>query len=430
MTDPPDFVAARDHVRDELVRFVRSLRRAGVHVPANSGTTAARALVEIGFDDEATARVALRACLVTDADDFATFERQFSEFWRRLTAGLDPEGPAPRRDDGPEGTLAPLGGDPAPGESGDDRAAKNDREQADDEGGEDSWRTTSAEGAIVSSRLDEEERERTEAAWYSPTAGTERVAAATAENPTGGFDEVTDALASLRGRRWRGGGDDGADVRRAMRTSFETGGTVVTLPQRQRPPTAVRALWLVDVSRSVLDTVDRSFLLSVLRRARADWRDCRVFFFDEDCREVSASFDHPTAAAALDALDRAEAEWGGGTRIGQSLAGLRQEAPDAVDARTVVFVVSDGLEMGDTDVLERELAWVSRRAEAVLWLNPLASSPGYEPTARGMAAALPFVDGLFAFGTPADLAELGRQVRRHGTTGRIGYEYDPRRGVS
>jgi hypothetical protein len=44
-----------------------------------------------------------------------------------------------------------------------------------------------------------------------------------------------------------------------------------------------------------------------------------------------------------------------------------------------------------------------------------------------MAAALPFVDGLFAFAEPADLAELARQLRRHGTTGRLGYEYDPRR---
>jgi hypothetical protein len=36
----PDFVAARDHVHDELwnIRFVRTLRWAGVNVPANAGT--------------------------------------------------------------------------------------------------------------------------------------------------------------------------------------------------------------------------------------------------------------------------------------------------------------------------------------------------------------------------------------------------------
>jgi hypothetical protein len=44
-----------------------------------------------------------------------------------------------------------------------------------------------------------------------------------------------------------------------------------------------------------------------------------------------------------------------------------------------------------------------------------------------MASALPFLDGLFAFAAPADLAEVGRQLARNGLGGRIGYEYDPRR---
>jgi hypothetical protein len=43
----------------------------------------------------------------------------------------------------------------------------------------------------------------------------------------------------------------------------------------------------------------------------------------------------------------------------------------------------------------------------VIWLNPLLSDPRYEPTARGMAAALPFVDKL----APAhDLASLERLI--------------------
>ncbi|WP_255149310.1 VWA domain-containing protein [Halorarius halobius] len=424
MSEPPDFVAARDHVREELVRFQRALRRAGVGVPANAGPTAARALVEVGFDDERAARAALRAVLVTDADDVATFDRQFPEFWRRLRAGLDGE-PAPRRDDGPEGTLAPVGGDPAAGE-------EPDGADADGDGGTDPDPVTTALGAVATGTADAAERAATEAAWYSPT-GDATTVGGTAGEPSSlaaAFESVGTALATLRGRRWRPGGDDRADVRRALRESVATGGTVVSVPRRSRPPTRYRALWLVDVSRSVLDTVDRSFLLATLRRARAEWSDCRVVFFDEDCRDVSTAFDEPTAAAALDALERAEREWGGGTRIGGSLASLRERDPDAVDGRTVVFVVSDGLETGDVDALEREMAWLSRRAASVLWLNPLATAPTYEPTAAGMAAARPFVDGLFAFGGPADLEELGRQLRRHGAGGRIGYEYDPRRRIS
>jgi uncharacterized protein with von Willebrand factor type A (vWA) domain len=189
----------------------------------------------------------------------------------------------------------------------------------------------------------------------------------------------------------------------------------------------VRACLLVDVSRSVLDVLDRSFLVTFLRRATAEWRDVRVFFFDEDIREVTESFDARTSKGAIDALDRAETEWGGGTRIGASLARLRTDSPEAVSRESAVFVLSDGLEMGDVDSLEREAARLSRRAGAVFWCNPLAASVEYEPTARGMAAALPYVDGLFAFSGPADLAEMAYQLDRRGQHGRIGYEYDPRR---
>jgi uncharacterized protein with von Willebrand factor type A (vWA) domain len=38
------------------------------------------------------------------------------------------------------------------------------------------------------------------------------------------------------------------------------------------------------------------------------------------------------------------------------------------------------------------MARLSRLAHRIVWLNPLAASPRYEPLARGMHAALPHVD--------------------------------------
>ncbi|SDY94066.1 VWA domain-containing protein [Halopenitus persicus] len=429
--DVPAFRAARDHVRDELVRFVRALRRADVAVPANAGPTAARALVEVGFDDEATARTALRACLISDAEDMSTFDRKFSEFWRRLTAGLDLDGPAPRWDDGPEGTLAPMHENAT-----DDEPETNASETADHPDADPETNPVAASAtldAVVADSEPDVDADTVERSWVSPTGRRTRVSESVGIGPVDwlatAFDKLTRGLATLRGRRWRPG-DERADVRRSLRSSIGTGGTIVSLPRRDREPDAVRAVWFVDVSRSVLDTIDRSFLLGTLRRARTEWRDCRIVLFDESARDVSEAFDESTAAAALDALDRAETEWGGGTRIGESLADFLADTPGAFDRRTVVFVVSDGLETGDADALEGALAPLSRRTAGIVWLNPLAVASKYEPRADGMASALPFIDGLFAFGGPNDLAEVGRQLRRHGLGGRIGYEYDPRRGVS
>lgn len=421
MTDPPDVVVARDHVREELVRFARALRRAGVDVPANAQTTGARALVEVGFDDEGRARSALRSTFITDHRDREQFDRSFGEFWRRLTAGLGPTGPAERTEDAPEGGFAPVG-EPAANE---DVADVPEHEREPDSGDEFVVKRVSM-GGVVGDENDDDAGALV-AGRQSQTGSPSPVAVPAVGADDGferAFENLTGALGGLRGRRWNRVGSEQADARRALRESFATGGTVLSVPQRDRTTPAVRAVLLVDVSQSVLDTVDRSFLLRFLRRARTDWRDSRVFFFDEALREVSGELDAPSTAAVVEAMERAEAEWGGGTQIGASLSSLPR---DAIDHRTVVFVVSDGLETGDIDVLERELAGVSRRAGSVFWLNPLAGASEYEPTARGMAAALPFVDGLFAFSGSADLAELARQVAQHGTRGRLGYEFDARR---
>jgi hypothetical protein len=204
---------------------------------------------------------------------------------------------------------------------------------------------------------------------------------------------------------------------------MSTGGVTMRLPTRERAETAFRTCVLVDVSRSVLDAVDRRFLLSVLDALVTDGRSTRVFFFDTDVRDVTAAFESGRGDPAA-ALESAEVAWGGGTRIGSSLAAVRERWPDTVDRRTVTLVVSDGLEVGELEELESAAAWLSRRSRAVLWLNPLATSAAWEPTCRGMVAVAPYVDGVFAFGGDDDLDDAARQIAKRGTRGPVGYEYD------
>ena len=88
-------------------------------------------------------------------------------------------------------------------------------------------------------------------------------------------------------------------------------------------------------------------------------------------------------------------DWSGGTRIAECLAEFAERYLDqVVTPKTVVIIVSDGLDRGDLESLPDAMGAIHRRARRVLWLNPLAGDPRYEPTARAMAAALPFVDQL------------------------------------
>src|SRR5205085_9948570 len=58
----------------------------------------------------------------------------------------------------------------------------------------------------------------------------------------------------------------------------------------------------------------------------------------------------------------------------------------------VVVILSDGWERDDPAMLAEQMARLRRVAHRIVWVNPLKATAGYEPLARGMAAALPFVD--------------------------------------
>ena len=58
----------------------------------------------------------------------------------------------------------------------------------------------------------------------------------------------------------------------------------------------------------------------------------------------------------------------------------------------VIVILSDGWERDDPEVLAEQMARLRRVAHRIVWVNPLKATEGYEPLARGMAAALPYVD--------------------------------------
>ena len=60
----------------------------------------------------------------------------------------------------------------------------------------------------------------------------------------------------------------------------------------------------------------------------------------------------------------------------------------------MVVILSDGWERADPAPLAREMERLARLAHRIVWVNPRAAAPAFEPLAGGMAAALPHVDAL------------------------------------
>ena len=74
------------------------------------------------------------------------------------------------------------------------------------------------------------------------------------------------------------------------------------------------------------------------------------------------------------------------------------------------MILSDGWDRGEPAELAEQMQRLARVAHRIVWVNPLRASEGYEPTARGMAAALPFVDDFIDGHSLDSLEHLARLV--------------------
>ena len=84
----------------------------------------------------------------------------------------------------------------------------------------------------------------------------------------------------------------------------------------------------------------------------------------------------------------------GGTHLASSLRELLVSRHGNAVRGGVLVIASDGWDSDDPEDLAAVMARLSRRARRVVWLNPRAAAPGFEPRVGSMAAALPYCDAF------------------------------------
>jgi uncharacterized protein len=201
------------------------------------------------------------------------------------------------------------------------------------------------------------------------------------------------------------------DLRRTLRRSFRTGGEPVDRAWRQRRRDRRRLVLLLDVSGS-MDAYSRALVMFAHAALRSG-RRVEAFCFGTRLTRVTRALAVADADVALAHAAAEVVDWDGGTRIGDSLKAFLDEHGHGGLARgAVVLICSDGLEVGDPELLAEQMARLRRLTHRVVWLNPLQEDPKYEPLARGMKSALPHID-LFASGHNfTSLEELNAALAR------------------
>lgn len=194
------------------------------------------------------------------------------------------------------------------------------------------------------------------------------------------------------------------DLRATMRESLRTGGE--PLQRRWRAPTTrARQLVLVcDVSGSMAPYA--RMLLQYMHACVAARRRVEAFAFGTRLTRITYELTGRDHDRALDRAAAAVTDFSGGTRIGAALAELNRVHGRRLGRGAAVVILSDGWDRGDPEQLEVEMARLRRAAHRLVWLNPLAAHPDYEPLTRGMRAAVPHTDQLLAGNSLGSLEQL------------------------
>jgi uncharacterized protein len=354
--------AGRTALDDPLrlpVAFAHVLRRWGLRVPVGRLPLYAEALGVVELGSRRGVYWAGRATLVSRREDLAAYDGAYHQFWEG--------GPPPL---GRQTVATPVVVELPPSDPdlphGDDAPDQPDRTEV--------VRYSAVEtlhqkdfAAYTAEDFEAARRLMTVLRLRPPTRPSRRLRAASA------------------GRH--------PDLRRTVRRALRTGGEAVSLAWRAPGSQPRRLVLLCDISGS-MEPYSRALLrfahAAVVGRSRVE-----VFALGTRLSRLTRQLSSRDPDTALAAAARAVPDWSGGTRLGEGLRAFNDRWGVRGMARgAVVVILSDGWDRGDPTELAEQMGRLHRVAYRVIWVNPLKAAPGYAPLARGMAAALPWVDAF------------------------------------
>lgn len=359
------------------VAFGRVLRSAELEVPVDSVLAFVRAWEAVGSDDRRLVYWAGRATLVRQPEDIGVYDVAFAAFF----GGNQDLGPGP----------PPLAPPPVPVPT-----ATDDGGDGDDDG-------------------PEEDRPAQVVRWSPGEVLRHKdFAACTDAERT----EAMRLLAQLKvrrarrpSRRRRPTRQPGRwpDLRRTTRAAMRSGGETIDrrwLDPGERPR---RLVLLVDVSGSM--EAHARALLRFAQVVVAGGTRVEAFAIGTRLTRLTRELSSRDPDAAMRAASSAVVDWSGGTRLGACLREFNDDWGVRGLARgATVVVLSDGWDRGEPELLGAEVERLHRITHRLIWVNPLKASAGYEPLARGMAAALPHVDQFLEGHSLASLEDLAEVI--------------------
>jgi uncharacterized protein with von Willebrand factor type A (vWA) domain len=186
---------------------------------------------------------------------------------------------------------------------------------------------------------------------------------------------------------------DRFDFRGTLRAAMRTGGELARRRATRRRQRLRPLVFLLDISGSMAP-----FARALLQYARVNAvarPAVRAFVFATQLTDLTPLLKRASDDRLMTAIAQTVRDFGGGTRIGAALRRFNDRYAQRGTARGgTVVILSDGWERDDPELVRTEMERLRRLARRIVWVNPHKRHPAYEPLAKGMAAALPFLDAF------------------------------------
>ena len=375
---------------DNVARFVRLLRAAGMPVGPGHTISAARALGAIDLHERRQFYWALHGTLVSAPEQRDIFDSAFRLFWR------DPMG----RDEALQALLSSSRmGESEPAERAPARLSPG-----------------TAPGLSESTRASDGEEMSLRMA-FSPsevlrTKDFEQMSAEEVRQAREALRHLRLNLRPILTRRFRPDPyGPGIDARRTLRASLRTGGYPVALRRRSLATRRPALVAICDISGS-METYSRILLHFFHTLTNASER-IHTFVFGTRLTNVTRLLRDQDVDRAMERVGETVLDWYGGTRIGAALRAFNVHWSRRLLAEgAVVLLVTDGLDREGASGIALEARRLRKSCRRLLWLNPLLRFEEFAPRAAGIRALLPEVDEHRPVHNLASVQELARALGR------------------
>ncbi len=345
---------------ENIVSFCRFLRENGGGIGPDDEATALRALgyVDIGLREDF--RLAFRTTFCRRAADLPLFDRLFAQYWNELDTAVDAKGNDDPNQQRPASSPQP------------------------------------SFNQLKSWLFGNQPTDETERTTYSTQESLTQqdfslVPADDLPELMQRIRELSLTLARRANRRHRKTTTVRQfDLRQTLRKNLRRGGELVELAYKKPRKNRLKVVILADVSQSM--DLCSTFLIQFMYAFQTVFRRIETFAFSTNRHRIMPALKNRPFADAIKHLSQTVTGWGGGTKIGGSLREFTDNYLPLVDSQTLVIILSDGWDTGDVELLTDSLGRIKAKARKLVWLNPLAGNPSFQPTVSAMQAAMPFLD--------------------------------------